>query len=109
MESVSTSVKEIVMSSAIVELIESLPERLRCGPNECLVCDCTNANWLNDLQDGLEDAAVPVLKFCDTSTERTGKLFMVGRRESLRLKGERQCLHLSNIVDVLNQLRRVVI
>lgn len=68
--------------------------------NKCFTCHFDNLNILHHLQSCLEDAGVPLDRFCETASDTVGRPFML-EHERLRMKHGGQCICLRNIRAIL--------
>lgn len=73
----------------------------------CIVCYGQHANWLADLQDCLEDAGVPLDRFCGKPEKNRSEPFTVIRGR-LRLTSASQCVSACHIRGMLEELNTVV-
>lgn len=92
-------------------IMQAFTGKVGVDEKTCFTCYATRPNWLNDLQDCLEDAGISLEEFCRVQTHSidtfdvSGSFFAV-ERGRLRLKDDLQCVSGFHIRAMLEKLQK---
>lgn len=68
----------------------------------CFICQHSNANWIAEIQDFLEEINIPVEQFAKESSKHAGKLFEV-KNGRLRVIEISQCVKPEEVIHMIQQ------